>query len=118
VASVAVAVRDPAARFLGCPFRASTGLWCPGCGATRALHALLRGDVAGMASQNALLPLFLLGTGLLWLTWWRSARGRPAPAWWGRTPPAVWVWLGGLVIAFGVLRNLPLQPFAAMAPDG
>lgn len=29
-----------------CPWRRCTGAYCPGCGATRAAHHLLRGDVA------------------------------------------------------------------------
>lgn len=28
-----------------CPFHVLTGLECPGCGSTRAIHALLRGDL-------------------------------------------------------------------------
>ena len=38
-----------------CPLRALTGLQCPGCGGTRALHALLHGDVAGAFAFNPML---------------------------------------------------------------
>ena len=38
-----------------CPFFALTGLRCAGCGATRAAHLLLHGDVAGALAQNPLL---------------------------------------------------------------
>src|SRR5688572_8141258 len=38
-----------------CVFRALTGLLCPGCGATRAMHHLLHGDVAGAFRLNAML---------------------------------------------------------------
>ena len=37
-----------------CPFRAVTGLYCPGCGMFRASDALLRGDVRQAAHYNAL----------------------------------------------------------------
>jgi hypothetical protein len=38
-----------------CVFHALTGLQCPGCGTTRALHHLLHGDVAGAFRLNAML---------------------------------------------------------------
>jgi hypothetical protein len=37
-----------------CPFYAATHLLCPGCGATRALHALLHGNLGGALHYNAL----------------------------------------------------------------
>lgn len=45
-----------------CPFNRLTGLPCPGCGSTRALFALLRGDFAAYFSYNpfALLLLAML----------------------------------------------------------
>lgn len=44
----------------GCWFRKLTGLACPGCGGTRAVGALLRGDVAAAFRHNLLLPISLL----------------------------------------------------------
>ena len=38
-----------------CLFHSLTGLQCPGCGTTRALHHLLHGDVAGAFRLNAML---------------------------------------------------------------
>ena len=35
-----------------CPYRLATGGWCPGCGCTRALSAIVRGDVATSLSLN------------------------------------------------------------------
>ncbi len=35
-----------------CPFRLLTGGWCPGCGCTRALKALVRGDVRDSLAMN------------------------------------------------------------------
>ena len=46
-----------------CPIHALTGYYCPGCGGTRALSALGRGDVAAAVHQNALvfvvIPVFI-----------------------------------------------------------
>ena|SRR5258708_6839940 len=38
-----------------CAFHELTGLQCPGCGTTRALHHLLHGDFAGAFRLNAML---------------------------------------------------------------
>ena len=35
-----------------CPFRLFTGGWCPGCGCTRALKALVRGNVGDSLAMN------------------------------------------------------------------
>ncbi len=35
-----------------CPYRLATGGWCPGCGGTRALKSLVRGDVGGSLAMN------------------------------------------------------------------
>ena len=60
---------------------------------------------------------------LAWWTWVRRSFGRPAdrvvgtlrsliersPRWWGAAAVAT-------VVAYDVLRNLPIAPFAALAP--
>ena len=51
-----------------CPLHAMTGLWCPLCGATRASHALLHGDLTTALHDNA---LYVLGLPLLVLWWWQ-----------------------------------------------
>ena len=35
-----------------CPFRLLTGGWCPGCGCTRALKALVRGNISDSLAMN------------------------------------------------------------------
>lgn len=99
----------------GCPIRRFTGWFCAGCGGTRALLALLEGDPGRALRMNpALVVLGLFGLGLWVRAAWRE--------WVGRRPllPVVgarWVWLGGLLLlAFGVLRNLPQWPWCWLAP--
>jgi hypothetical protein len=94
-----------------CEFHQLTGLHCPGCGATRALYALLHGDLPTALHDNALLVLLMVawaGRGL-WLGWekWRGrAVGGFFPAW------TLWVVLT-LAVVFGVVRNLPWFSFLA-----
>ena len=52
---------DPAKNkyFPPCPFHKITGLFCPGCGAQRCIHYLLRGNLTAAMHSNILLVLFL-----------------------------------------------------------
>jgi hypothetical protein len=110
-------VGDPAAAsFPVCPFYAMTGLYCPGCGTLRCLHALLHADLRSAVGYNAmtvlLAPLLLAA----WLAIGVAAiSGRGSARLWG--PPR---WLGlalaGTLLVFWVLRNLPVHAFSWMAP--
>ncbi len=53
-----------------CPFKALTGVPCPGCGGMRALDALLEGDIRHALSVNplSLLLIAALAAVCLWLT--------------------------------------------------
>jgi hypothetical protein len=97
----------------------ATGIYCAGCGATRAMYALLHGQFLVALHDNALfvalLPLFLYLAGAYAVKAWR------VDAW-----PAIPVdlpKLGGrgaalfaMMIAFMVLRNLPGVPFEWLKP--
>jgi hypothetical protein len=107
---VALRFVDPAGGPTICPFKAWTGLDCPGCGATRALHQLLNGHLVTALSLNA--PFVVA---VPFVVWWFVARvaGRfdhtiRAPS---LTPSVVRVLIVVLLV-FGVVRNLPMQPFA------
>ncbi len=107
-------LRDPhVPRSYGvCPLLAVTGFDCPMCGGLRATNRLAHGDVLGALDSNALftasVPLLVAG----WL-WWlaRSAGWLPAPDWsgrWSNTGVTVLIaGIGALVLAFGIVRNLP-----------
>lgn len=98
-----------------CPSITLFGVYCPLCGGTRGAYALTTGDLAGMLGYNALLPVLLLLAGWAWTAWtarrlgWAEAPGIPRPG-------LVLAALGVLALAYGVARNLPWEPFTALAP--
>jgi Protein of unknown function (DUF2752) len=97
------------ARLTYCPlclFHSFTGLYCPGCGSTRALHQLTHGHLLAAFHLN---PLAVVALPLLtiWLARGECTKLKPA-----------WIWtLLAIIVAFGVLRNLPWQPFTLLAPQ-
>ncbi len=99
-----VGLVDPSRHALGppCPLRALTGLDCPLCGATRATHALIRGDLIAALDFNALYVLALPLAVLAGLSWLRSGT-MPSFV---RHPRAGWALLA-VGAAFLVVRNLP-----------
>jgi hypothetical protein len=107
VAAVYTAVRNPATHggFIPCPFHAATGLWCPGCGLTRGVHALLTGHPLAALGENVFTPLAVVGIVVVWWAWVRRAWGRST--WQPALGGAASVALASLVILYGVLRNLP-----------
>lgn len=90
----------------GCPFLATTGLYCPGCGSLRATHDLLHGDVAGALARNPAALLVLPYLALALVTWLLRSTGRPVPRSTSLPPWLLWTLLGA-VLAYGVLRNVP-----------
>lgn len=95
-----------------CPLLRFTGFYCPGCGGLRSAHAFIHGDLTTALGANA---MAVAGYGIfavVWVVWLiHAVRGVPlrtavAPVWW-------WS-LGGLLLVFSVIRNLPFG--SALAP--
>ena len=109
---------DPATSggYLRCPLHEMTGLWCPGCGVTRATHKAVHGDVIGALGTNLFLPVFAVLIVAGWLTWFLPTIDRRPPAFVARAPTSIWVALGGSLLLFAVLRNLPYAPLSGLAP--
>ncbi len=95
--------------FPACPTKAILGVDCPGCGSTRALYALIHGNVTRAADHNILLvvmvPFLLFWYGRwAFYAWTGKPRPVPSPAnarlrQWGTIALLV------IVIVFGVIRN-------------
>ena len=96
---------SPHAKWLPrCMFHQMTGLYCPGCGATRALSAMLHGDIKSSLHNNALLfPLLALIVFLLIKP--ETSLKRPFT-----------FTIVAVVLGFTILRNIPAAPFTYLAP--
>ena len=87
-----------------CPFHEVTGMHCPGCGGTRAVHALLHGHPLKALRYNAILFPMGICTLLIWkypkLQYYKPFTFTVAT----------------LFILFFICRNLPFYPFTLLAP--
>lgn len=96
-----------------CPFKTVTGWACPGCGSTRMLHTLVRGDLESAARYNIVALLMVPVLIWAWAAWASHQVGGPRVPTWRPSPRLLWVALAcwGL---FAVLRNVPIEPFTAL----
>ena len=118
-AAVAVAVVDPSSPdsvFPACPFHAVTGIWCPGCGLTRATHHLLNGDVPAALGSNLFVPLVLGAIVMAWVVWACRAFGRPIRSFGEHVPDRFGMVVGVSMGVYMVLRNLPIPALRWLAP--
>jgi hypothetical protein len=116
-AAVMLYLRNPAGShfYPPCPFHLLTGLYCPGCGSLRAIHQLLHGRLVAAFGLNplmlVLLPFVLYGLAVRFV---RSVTGRRLPDI-ELSQRGIWILLG-VIIAYWILRNLPVYPFTLFAP--
>jgi hypothetical protein len=98
-----------------CPCRLLTGLYCPGCGSLRAIHAMTRLRIDRAFGYNPLLVLFVP-----LFVWFFAAN--LATACWGpdkikfSLPPAFAKSLLLIIVAYFVIRNIPAYPFTLLQP--
>ncbi len=99
--------------FLPCIFRELTGFYCIGCGLTRALHALVHGDIVRAFGMNPLAMLVLPMVPLLVAhsQGWRPRALEPLM----RVIMEPKLWLVVLPV-YWIARNLPWFPFTLLAP--
>lgn len=100
-----------------CPFYTLTGLYCFGCGAGRCLQALLHFRIYAAWRLNPLMIICLpLVAYYLFKIYFGFVFGRdvlPFPTIRSR---AFGITVLVIVIAYGVLRNIPVFPFTLLAP--
>jgi hypothetical protein len=116
-ASILVAVYNPVdVNYLPvCPLYQLTGIACPGCGLTRGFHALFHGDLITALDFNALIPVWAVIIAYVWVSLLVYAvRGRGLPMW-PTNPTFLWTFFIVLFV-FGVLRNIPVNPFTILFP--
>lgn len=103
-----------------CLFHAMTGLYCPGCGGTRAVRALLRGDVLMSFQYHPLVP-YMAAVLALSLGRWLLFRITKNPGWLpGHRMRLVYIGVG-IILANWIFKNymlavrgidlLPLWPY-------
>ena len=98
-----------------CTFYQTTGLHCPGCGTTRALHSFFNGRFAEAVEFNllalVLVPYLAYSVGR---ATWHWLWGTPLRT---RALPSRLVWgLVAVILVFWVVRNIPVFPFTRLAP--
>lgn len=101
--------------FPTCPLYTLTGLACPGCGMTRGFHALFHGDVLTALDFNALIPLAVIVFGYVFLLLISFATRGKGFLQGSFNLGLLWTILGVLIL-FGVVRNLPYYPFSILFP--
>ncbi|HEV2402338.1 MAG TPA: DUF2752 domain-containing protein [Candidatus Sulfotelmatobacter sp.] len=114
---VMLRIFDPATSgvFPPCPLHFFTGLYCPGCGSLRALHALMHGNLQLAWAMNPLtilfLPYLIYGLTSEAVRLWCGC-GLPQPM----LSPALIRVVFALIVLFGILRNIPAYPMNLLAP--
>ena len=101
--------------YLICPFLGLTGYHCPGCGTLRALHQLLHGNIITALGYN---PLTILSLPFIAYSFVDGAmkafrlKGLPRVF-----IPHQYIWVLFIgIVAFWVLRNVPVEPLTVLAP--
>ena len=101
--------------FPKCALYMATGFSCPGCGSTRALYQLTHGDVLeAMRLNPGLMALITLGITDYVRFVVSVIRGNPFQTLFGRLK--LLGALMGLMLVYGIIRNLPWPLFESLAP--
>lgn len=101
--------------FPACPIYKVSGFACPGCGMTRAFHAILQGDVAGAFRFNIFMPLMFGILAFIFVSMAvHSIGGRRLRL--PSIPAGITVACFVLMMIYGVVRNIPVYPFNILFP--
>ena len=104
-------------KFFPCIIYQFTGFYCPGCGAGRACYSILHGEWYQAFRYNPLLLILLPWLGLyiaLWAgDWALNGKHRIDDI----VPFRLVYIILIIVLAYGVLRNIPVYPFTLLQPQ-
>src|SRR6186997_1087256 len=96
-----------------CFFHELTGLYCPGCGGQRSLHALLNGHILRAIDYNllfiVLLPLIIYFM-YMFITGKKYSKASII------YHPKFSFLIAIVVVSFWMFRNIPVKPFSFLAP--
>lgn len=97
-----------------CPFKKLTGLYCPGCGSTRASYHLIHAHWGSSLRYHPLvLPMMPILILLFVRYFYQFFTGREYRVW-GLYPFTVFLLI--FFILFWILRNIPLECFELLRP--
>lgn len=100
----------------GCALYSLTHFYCPACGGQRAFSALLHGQFLLALQNNLLLVVALFFFLVLFALYLRNhlfEKGKKFTF----TPSPFLLWtILAVIVAFWLLRNIPLKPFIYLAP--
>ena len=104
-AGLLAAVVDPTHGPILCPFRLATGLDCPLCGATRAVHSFATGHPLRALDHNLLIGI-AIPIAIVALVVWLVAAMRGRAVRWPTVPRGAWITPALVVAGFWILRNV------------
>lgn len=99
-----------------CPFYYITGLYCPGCGSSRAVHNLLHGRFLKALDLNPLMVLSIPFVLYLFISDMEIHLGKKVIFKRPVFTHGVYIIIICLIIVYWVLRNIPFYPFTILAP--
>jgi hypothetical protein len=97
-----------------CPLHELTGLYCPGCGLTRAAYHLAHGHARAALAMDPLIIVLAAIAAYVFVCELLNALGRQI-----RYPRFIYRWhwaFWALIAGFGVARNIHTYPFCILAP--
>ena len=101
--------------FPKCPVHFLTGLYCPGCGSQRSLHAFLNFQILEAFSRNLLVGVLIMAS-IFEILFYLLKIEKLRPTNFLKTNRYVSIIVLYLVVLFTILRNIPFYPFNILAP--
>ena len=109
-------------RFVPCISQKITGLYCSGCGSTRAAHELLNLNILAACQKNiafvVAIPFIVVGGTVVWSRWMFPEKRFWYESVLRKISKAMPIWVLLVIIVYGLIRNIPTEPFSFLMPRG